>query len=279
MGTSKSLSTPSGGAWTPVKIDITGALGGNTDVTPGQIVGGTIAAAGGLLGPIAIVGGSATTTSARRSPAAGARDGQKGGAGAAGSRRSRAAVGRALSRLSGFGSAVQASGLDEGLHALGLDALRGRPAAEVISAIADHLASSAEGLAGEILSAALRESIFEAAGLAGDPTYENLEAALQGFLASDGVEGLAELFLANLAFDRVWSLIENHAEQKSETAADSKALSDAIQHCCRAEASRLVNRLRAEGRSASVDWFGRDGQRFGNDIAGLLEAQLFALKN
>lgn len=279
MGTSKGLPTPSGGAWTPVKNDITDSLGGNSDITPEQIVGGTISAAEGLLGPAVVLPRSPGASAAGGSQPVGARRRGTGGGGRAGGRSSRAAVGRAVSRLSGFGSVVQSHGLDEGLRSLGLDALSGRPAAEVIAAIADHLAGGAEGLAGEVLANALRESILEAAELAGDPTYENLEAALQEFLRSDGIEGLTELFLANLAFDRVWSLVENHVEHGSATAVDAKALGDALQHCCRTQSHKLVEQLRAEGRFGSVDWFGRDGQRLGNDIAARLEAQLIGLSD
>ncbi len=272
MGTSKSLSTPSGGGWTSVKYDITDSLGGNTDIKPEAIVGGTISAAGGLLGSAVTTGSLAGAAGGSHAPD------EAGGARRAGARARHAAVGRALSRLSGFGSVVETRGLDEGLRSLGLEALQGRPAAEVIAAIADHLAGSVDGLAGEVLTSALRRSIFEAAELAGDPTYENLESALQGFLATDGVDGLAELFLADLAFDRVWSLIENHVEQRSETTTDATALADAIKACCRSQARLLIDQLKAEGRFDTVDWFGRDGQRFGNEIAGRMEAQLIGLK-
>lgn len=266
MGTSKSLPTPSGGAWTPLKTDITDYLAGG-DVAPEQIVAGTVSAAHGFLAGALV-----------QASVAGGRQGRPKTTSVGRSRRpGRVAFAKALSGLSGFGAAVQEHGLDGGLRSLGLDALRGRPASEVIAAIADHLSEGVQGLAGEVLRSALRNSILEAAALAGDPTYENLDTALQGFLASDGLEGLAELFLANLAFDQVWSLIENHVQMKSDTTDQAQSLADAVQSCCRAEARTLIGELKTEGQFGSIDWFGRQGQRYATDIAGRLEAQLLGL--
>ena len=258
MGTSKSLPTPSGGGWTKVKNDITDYLGGNRAITPDQIIGGTILAAGGL---------------GTRGSAGGGGGGGGGNPGSGG----RAAVGRAASKLGGFATAVRDGGLDAGLRSLGLDELRGRPAAEVISRIAEHLAEDTSGLQGDLLSAALRDAILEAAALEADRGYQNLSDALQAYLARDGIEGLVESFLTHYVFDRVWSSVESHVERKSGGQSSSSALASAVENGCRAHVQALIDDMRDSRRFDGLDWFGRDGQAFGQEIAGTLEARLIAL--
>jgi len=193
MGTSIGLPTPSGGDWTKVKNDITDFLGGSPNVTTDQIIGGTIVAAGGLGSP-----------SPGSSPSAGGGaggGGGSGGGGGVGTSRGRAAVGRAVSGLGGFGAAVRGGSLDAGLDVLGLAELRGRPAAEVIARISEHLAEGAEGLQAELLRTALQDTILEAAAIEGESGYQNLGEALQNFLNREGVDGLVESFLTHYVFD------------------------------------------------------------------------------
>src|SRR5262249_24235340 len=140
-----------------------------------------------------------------------------GGSGGGGGGTSRASVSRAASGLGGFGTAVRDGGLAAGLAILGLDELRGRPAAEIVSRIADHLAGETNGLSRELLADALRDALFEAALLEGDSTYEALERSLESFLAREGIEGLIALFLTKYVFDRVWVLIESHVDERSAT--------------------------------------------------------------
>ena len=96
MGTSKGIPTPSGGAWTPLKNHITRYLGGDRSITPKRLVGGTIAATGGLSG-----GGAA----------------KSGGVGGRG-------VGDAVAGVGGFAAAVREGGLDGALSSFDLDELR-----------------------------------------------------------------------------------------------------------------------------------------------------------
>ena len=48
MGTSKSYKIPSGGKWSRLKNDITDFLAGDDRITPDQIIGGLVSAAGAL---------------------------------------------------------------------------------------------------------------------------------------------------------------------------------------------------------------------------------------
>jgi len=283
VGTSKSYKTPSGGRWSRLKNDITDFLAGDDRITPDQIIGGAVGAAGGLspLPPTPSLvgvrpsrggggGSGGMAGGAGRGAGAGGRSG--GGRGT-----SRASVGRAVSGLSSFGTAVRTEGLDAALTRLGLDELRGRPATEVIARIAEHLAEDGRGLDKELLERALREAIFEAAALEGDRSYENLSASLEAFLNSEGVEGLVALFLTHFVFERVWLVAEDHVAHKGETASDSTALASAIEAACRGHVDRLLTELKNGGRFEGVDWFGRDGERFGDEIASELEARIRAL--
>jgi hypothetical protein len=265
MGTSTSLPTPTGGGWTKVKNDITDYLGGNHAVTPDQIIGGTIHAAGGL------------GTRGASAPGAAGGGGGGGGGGRSGSG-GRAAVGRAASGLGGFAAAVRDRGLDEGLRTLGLDELRGRPAAEVIARIAEHLAEDTPGLQGELLSAALRDAILEAAALEGDRGYQNLSDSLQAYLNREGVDGLVESYLTHYVFDRVWSCIQSHVDRKSDGLASASALGRAVESGCRAHVHALIEDMRDSRRFDGLDWFGRDGQALGQEIAETLEARLTGLR-
>ena len=270
MGTSKSFPTPTGGDWTQLKHDITDFLGGNNNVTPDQIIGGTIRAAGGF------------GRSAGPSPGGGGAGGAGGGgggsrSGGSGSGGGRAAVGRAASGLGGFGSAVRDRGLDGALRTLGLDELRGRPAIEVIARIAEHLADGVQGPEGETLTTALRDAIFEAAALEGDRTYQTLDVSLQSYLNREGIEGLVESFLANYVFDRIWFFIQNHVESKAPTSTVSTAMASAVENSCRSHVRSRIKDLKAENRFENLDWFGRDGQNLGQEIASILESRLAAL--
>ena len=278
MGTSTSLPTPTGGDWTKVKKDITALLGGNVNVTPDQIVGGAIVAAGGLGPKSSMPGGNAGAGFG--GDAGGGGGGGSGGGGGGGGGRSavgRAAVGRAASGLGGFAAAVGSRGLDAGLASLGLDQLRGRPASEVVARIAEHLSEGVEGLQGELLRTALQETLFEAAALEGESGYQNLGDALQVFLDREGVEGLVESFLTNFVFDRILAYVQSHIERRSDTASDASALETAIERSCRGHVENLIDDLKSAGRFDQLDWFGRDGQSFGQQIAADLESRLSAL--
>jgi hypothetical protein len=251
MGTSASYGTPSGGEWTSVKRQISATLrGGNTSATPGSIVGGTTSASGGL----SFAGG--------------------GGAAATGSRNRIAST---ISGIGAFGAAVRDGGLDAALTRLGLDDLRGRPAAEVVIAISEHLAKEAEGLDREFLQTALSEALIEAASLRDELGYNDFAVGLERFLAENGPAGLVELFLEHFVFDTLWGRIEQHAVDKSPDAASLESLMTAIQGECVAQVREQIDAARADGSFASVDWFGVPGRELAMRIVVDLEARLSGL--
>lgn len=266
MGTSKSFSTPSGGAWTGVKNDITSHIGGNASVPASQVLGRAVAAAG-LSSPF----------TGSRSPGGSGSGGGAGGGGGRGGRQGRRTVGKALAGLGGFGTTLRDQGLDHALETLGLQELSGRSAVEVVAKIAEHLAGEADGLQSELLTTALREAILDAAALEDDRSYQNLEASLQSFLNREGVEGLVVLFLTRYVFDRVWLFIENHVDLKSDSTTKSETMATAVEHACRGHVEQYVEDSKADGRFNQTNWFGRGGQAFGQQIVNELESRLAAL--
>jgi hypothetical protein len=266
MGTSKSFTTPSGGAWTSVKSDISDYVADRRNITAPQIIAGTIRALKGLGVPASgRATGSAAERSAGRSGGGGA-----GGGGGGGSR----AVGRATSGLAGFGTAFQGGGLDAALQFLGLSELEGHPASEVIARIADHLAEGNDPTQYELLNDALRSALIEAAALQEAGAYVDLEAALQAYLDANGVEGLIQLFLSQYVFDRVWMAIENHAELKSQGESTVQALSIAVGNTCRSDVEALIAEQKEAGQFENVDWFGKAGADLGNALVAELESRL-----
>lgn len=257
MGTSASYGTPTGGEWTGVKRQITASLGGGgQSATPGRIVGGVTSASGGL---------------SYRSGAGGSGGSRTGAAG-------RARIAGVVSGIGGFGAAVRDDGLDAALGRLGLDTLRGRPAAEVVSAIAEHLAGDAEGLDREFLQTALSEALLEAASLGDELGYDDFAAGLEEFLAKHGPDGLVGLFLEHFVFDTLWGRIEQHAVDKSTDASSLESLMGGIQGECVAQVRELVDRFRSEGTFDTVDWFGRAGRELGRQIVVQLETRLSGLR-
>lgn len=261
MGTSASLPTPRGGKWTPVKTDISGFLSGSGNVGAGQIVAGALSAAGGLAVP-------------SNSSGSGGGSGTGGASGDRGRPGHRTSVSRTISGLGGFGASVGARGLTEALRTLGLEELRGRPAPEVVARIAEHLANDAQGLQKELLTAALRDAIFEAAAIEGDLSYENLEASLQAYLDREGIEGLIRTFLTRYVFDRLWLVIENHVDRRAGSTSSADLLAGAVQSACRAQVRAEMRRYRTNGQLANIDWFGRDGQRIGQELVAALEGRI-----
>jgi hypothetical protein len=269
MGTSKAYPTPSGGEWTPLKNDITDKLGGNNAITPDRIVGGAVRALGGL--------GAPSAASAASSSSGGGGGGSGGGGGRGGSSGGgRRSVSGAVSGLAGFGRAFEEGGLDQALGKLGLEGLRGRPAAEVIARIAEHLCEGVDALQHEILVDALKDALLEAAALQEGGNYDDLEAALQAFFEQNGVEGLIEAFLSSYVFDRVWQAVQSHAESRGEGAA-SEALGVAVGQACRGHVDTLIKETKDAGRFEQIDWFGRDGVGLGDELVLDLEMRLRAL--
>ena len=271
MGTSKGLDTPSGGDWGSVKREISSALRNGGTANPNSILSGVMNAAGGL--------GAIGRTNGRGGGGGGGGGGGHGGGGGGrggggGGSVGGGAIGQAVSGLGGFGAAVREGGLDRAVEALGLDALRGRPAVEVIARIAEHLAEAADELQQEIMTATLRDAILECAAIGNDGTYEALDGSLQAFLARDGVDGLVESFLTHFVFDGVWSLVQSHTDKRSSGNGDAQALASAVENACRLHVQELIGDLRGEGRFNQVDWFGAEGARLGDGIVATLEFRL-----
>ncbi|QDV62469.1 hypothetical protein Mal65_16030 [Crateriforma conspicua] len=250
MGTSKGMETPSNGGWTAVKRGIPRSLGGSSSFSSEALIGGVINSSGGL--------GS----------------GGSGGGGGGG-----ASVGGAVSGLGGFGAAVGTGGLDAGIERLGLDELKDKTAIEVVAAVAEHLAEHAEGPHHDLLETALRDAILECAAIEADGSYEDLDTSLQGFLSSEGIEGLIESFLSHFVFDRIWSWVEQHATQKVELNGDTLAMASAVKESCRGHVEQLMDDIRDEGRFGTTDWFGQEGKQLAEGIVGTLEFRLSLLSS
>jgi hypothetical protein len=251
MGTSASYETPSGGEWSRVKRQITASLGGgNSASAPARIVGGTTSASGGL----SFGGGGAAATIGR------------------------GRIAGAISGVGGFGAAVREGGLDNALSRLGLDILRGRPAAEVVSAISEHLLSNSDGLDREFLQTTLSEALLEAASLDDEFGYEDFAAGIERYIMTEGPEGLIGLFLEHFVFDTLWGRIEQHAVDKSQDAASLESLMAAIQGECIAQVRQEMEEAKRNGSFENIDWFGRSGQECGMTIVTELEERLLALR-
>lgn len=248
MGTSKGMETPAGGGWIAVKRGIPRTLSGTSSFSADDLVGGVVSSVGGL----------------------GAGGGGGGGGGGA-------SLGGSVAGLGGFGAAVGSGGLDAAIERLGLDDLRGKSPIEVIAAVAEHLAEHADGPHHDLLETALRDAILECAAMEADGSYEDLDASIQSFLSTKGVEGLVEAFLCNFVFDRVWSWVEQHATQKAELAGDSLAMASAVKEACRGHIEHLMSDLRDEGRFDQTDWFGPEGKQLAEGIVETLEFRLSLL--
>lgn len=259
MGTSKSMPTPTGGKWTGVKGDISSYLSGDGNVTPQEIVSSTIDAAGGL---------------SLRSPGGSVGRGSGGGGGVSSRGTVSRSVTHAVSGLAGFGTVLGTGGLAQALNSLGIEDLRGKPAGEVISRIADHLSETVNGLEQDVLRSAIQQAIYNAAELADDPTYENLEASLQTFISREGIEGLIELFLTEYVFDRVWLLIEDYVNKRTDSQTDISNMEAAVEQACRSNVQDEVEQHKTSGHFNNMDWFGSDGLRVAQTVITDLEQRL-----
>lgn len=259
MGTSKSMTTPRGGQWTDIKRDIRQYILGNSAVSPSKIVGSTIAAAGGLpvhSGPSSGTGGGG------------------GGGGAVSRTESIRSIARAVSNLGGFGATLQNHNLNQALGSIGIADLRGRPAGEVISRIAEQLSNHVNGLQREVLRNAIQQAIFQAAELVDDLSYEDLEASLQSFLTDNGIEGLVELVLTQYVFDRVWLLLEDYVNLRDISPSDVSDVESAVEQVCRSNVNDIMQPYRTSNSLDDVDWFGSAGIRLAESAINALEQRL-----
>lgn len=265
MGTSKGISTPSGGGWTATTTQITKTLNGTVPLKVDQLVGRIVSSAGGL--------GDSPSGGA----AGGGTTGSGGGGGGGGS--GAASVGGAVSGLGGFGAAVRDGGLDAAINRLGLNELRGRPAVEVVACVAERLAESADGTQADLVAAALRDAVLECVALESDGTYDDLDSGLQAFLDRSGIEGIIERFLSHFVFNRIWAWVESHATERGGAVSNVQSLASAVQSACRLHVQTLISDLQTEGQFDRVDWFGRQGVQLGQGIVGTLEFRLQALQD
>lgn len=258
MGTSKSSPTPSGGSWTPLKSEISRGVNSGS-LSPERLVSGVIQGFGGL----------------SPSPHSGTGGGAQGGnGGASRSHKAAASVGKSVATLAGFGGAIGSGGLETGLTSLGLQELSGKSPAEVVGRIAEQISSTCKGQQREIVQKALQDTILDAAALAGDGTYQELDSSLQDFIGDSGIEGLVELFLTNLSFDLVWYGLENHIDLKAETVENSSGIQSAVRECCAQQVREAMTQERAIGGINSTDWFGATGAARATQIATRVERTL-----
>lgn len=255
MGTSTSLEPGSGGSWSDLKGQITSHFTGSRSVLIQQLIGDAVRAADG----IGVRG----------------RDHRRGGGarGAIGG-----TVGPVVAGLGGFGAAVRGEGLASGLDRLGLQNLVGKSAVEVVSAIVDHLASTVDGIDGELMKAALSEAILEATQLGDDDGFVNLERGLQAFLEDSGVQGLVELFLCHFVFDAIWANIESYVASRAPDERSTAAFMSAVEGICFAEVRVIVRESHARNDFESLDWFGPDGRRIGISVFESIDARLRRLE-
>lgn len=260
MGTSRGISTPSGGDWSNVKREITEYLKGPKKGAFPNIVGSVISAAGGLgmglgkrsLGGMGAGGGGGGGTTARHS------------------RR----IGRVISGLGGFASAVQEQGLTEALGTLDLSTLEGQPAVEVIAKVSERLAEGLDGIDGELLRSALNDAVLDAVQLEGELGYADLEEALQEFLNTQGVSGLIELFLTQFVSKIVTAHLLEFLNEKTDNEQETEALLSGIEIVCRDRAQTVIGSYQTDGRLNEIDWFGKSGQSLGRELADSILTEL-----
>ncbi len=276
MGTSKSLKTPSGGHWTRPKRQLTDFLGGGSPFDAQRFVRSALGALGGLgMKPrLTSIEDDSSATSSGRVRSQRTRSGG-GGGGAGGFSGGGAVLSEAVQGLGGFGTQVVSGGLDTALGSLGLQDLRGRPAAEVVAQVAEYLSRGASGRQAEVLEAALRDTIFDIAAVEDAGSYEDLEGALQSFMDREGLEGFIESFLSQYVFTAVWSYFESHVKSNTEGTSD-EALASAVESACRSLVSQELKAVREAQQFERIDWFGNGGQRFAESIIDQLQSNLRA---
>lgn len=253
MGTSKLPSTPSGGRWTPIKRLITNLNPTSASSQASTLLGQTVAATGGL-GSLA----SDPSSAAGRSHA----------------RAARAAAVKSTAGVAAFGATAIGGGLGQALQDLGLAELEGRGAAEIIRRVSESIAS--ESLESrELIENAINESLLEACALTEDRAYEDLEKGLDTFLVANGIEGLLEVFLANLVFDQIWSLNEQWF-QKQHPPAEFEALASAISDACKIEIATIMREMKERGEFSKGKWFGQDGLALAERVVAAVEEQLLS---
>jgi hypothetical protein len=277
MGTSKSLKTPAGGAWTSPKRQLTDYINGQTGTgepfDARRFVRSALGALGGVGMKPRITSGSNSSVASSRSGGARSQSRRSGGGG--GSSGGSVGLSGAVQGLGGFGTQVVSGGLESALRSLGLKDLRGKPAAEVVAQVAERLSRDATGRQAEVLEAALRDTIFDIAAVEDMGSYDDLEGALQSFMDREGIEGFIETFLSQYVFTAVWSYFENHAKSKTDGTPD-EALVSAVESACRSLVSHELKAIQETQQFEGIDWFGPAGLAFADRIVGQLQSNLTA---
>lgn len=136
------------------------------------------------------------------------------------------------------------------------------------------MSEDANGLEKDLLRGAIQQAIYNAAELVDDPTYDNLESSLQTYFTQEGVEGFVELFLTQYVFDRIWLLIEDHANKRMDGERGLIDLETAVEHACRSNVHDEIEKYKEEDRFASTDWFGSQGVGVAEMLIADLEQRL-----
>jgi hypothetical protein len=119
--------------------------------------------------------------------------------------------------------------------------------------------------------------MFEAAVVGGDPDLKEIGGALKTYVQQNGPEGLVELTLSHFVFDRIWSVIESHVNEKSNGNRAAQAMESAVQAACRSHVRSHMDAARQAGTFDRLDWFGPHGVSVGQQICTELEGRLATL--
>lgn len=244
MGTSKGYVAPTGGSWTKLKRDVSrfardvgaGPPPSAPPDRPNPRIGDLLAQL------VAALGGASVVASAGRTAGSAAGGASLIGGGAA----------RTGAEFGGFATAVAEAGLDEALRRFDLDGLDGRPADEVIDAIAERLSDVPSGLD----EAAAREALIKVTDeLRGDASsLPELEVAYRRAMEAYGVHGLMWRYFGYYLYVL---FCERFAERlaRDPDRTDSVSVSSQVR-----EYILLAVESRAVGREVGgIDWSGPEG--------------------
>lgn len=237
MGTSKGYELPKGGDWEPLKDEATrfASAGGAGSTRPVDLLQSFVRTLGGS-GRVSRGRGVGQTRSSGGHPAR--------------------HVGRALV---GFLADVSSEGLNVALERAGLAHLIGKSATDVCAGLADAFSEPGSTLdehAARLALVRLNDEILGAA-----VTYEEVEAALNQQLDTDGVALLLARFFANYLYELFCRGFYERWVKKVGSAEATrllKAVKDAIDWNLRA-------RLQPRDLS-TINWSGPEGARMAEDV-------------
>jgi len=88
------------------------------------------------------------------------------------------------------------------------------------------------------------------------------------------LEGLIELFLTQYVFDRVWLLIEDYVNKRTDSQGDISNMEIAVEQACRSNVHDEIEYHKTNGSFDNLDWFGADGHRVAETVVSGLEDRL-----